>query len=238
MKKKRRENKDKSPIIPQRNKIKELLNIQERELNDKQKQFLELALDNSSKIIFISGPAGTAKTYMSVYASLMLINQRKLSDIIYVRSAVESSDSKLGFLPGQSDEKMAPYIQPLIDKLNELLPKSEINNLIKEERISSIPIGFLRGLNFNAKSIILDEAQNCTYKELITFITRIGEFSKVFILGDCNQSDINGKSGLLKMITNLDDDESKENGIYVFRLTEDDIVRSKLVKFLVKKLKC
>jgi len=228
---------DTSPSIPQRNKIKSSLSIRKRELNDKQKQFLEIAMDKNTKIIFVSGPAGTSKTYMAVYSALQLLNERRMSDIIYIRSAVESSESKLGFLPGEADEKMAPYLAPLVDKLMELLPIQEVESLKKEERISSIPVGFLRGLNWNAKVIITDEAQNMTVKELFTLITRTGEFSKVFILGDPDQSDINGKSGFMKMISHFDDEESRANGIHTFRFTEDDIVRSALVKFIIKKVK-
>lgn len=229
--------KDTSPIIPQRNKIKNLLSVHQRELNERQKRFLEIATDKSTKLVFVSGPAGTSKTYMAVYAALQMLNQRRVSDLIYIRSAVESSDSKLGFLPGLAEEKMAPYIQPLMDKLSELLPKSDVDSLQKEQRIGAIPIGFLRGLNWNAKVIIADEAQNMTQKEIFTLITRVGEFSKVFILGDPDQSDINGKSGFLKMISYFEDEESRQNGIQVFRFTDDDIVRSGLVQFIIKKVK-
>jgi len=231
------ETKDTSPIIPQRNKISSILSITKRPLNEKQQQFLEMSLDKNTKIMFVSGPAGTAKTYMSIYASLTLLNQRRVSDLIYIRSAVESSDAKLGYLPGEADDKMAPYLAPLMDKLSELLPKGDINYLKKDERITSIPVGFLRGLNWNTKVIIADEAQNMSYKELFTLITRIGEFSKVFICGDPEQSDINGRSGFIKMVSQFDDEESRSNGIQVLRLTDDDIVRSGLVRFIIKKVK-
>ena len=228
---------DNSPIIPQRSKLKSVLKIYQRELTDKQKQFLALASDKTAKLIFVSGPAGTAKTYLSIYHALMMINEKRVSDLVYVRSAVECSDAKLGFLPGEADEKMTPYIQPLLDKLVELLPKGDIDILMKEERVTGVPVGFLRGLNWNAKVIIADEAQNMSFKELFTLITRTGEFSKVFILGDPEQSDINGKSGFIKMIGHFDDDESRANGIHVFRFTEDDIVRSGLVQFIIRKIK-
>lgn len=229
--------KDHSPSIPQRSKIKLALNIYKRELTEKQKQFLDLASDKCSKVIFVSGPAGTSKTFLAVLQALYMLNEKKVSDIIYVRSAVESSDAKLGFLPGEADQKLAPYIQPLLDKLTELLPKSEIDCLLKEDRVIGVPVGFLRGLNWNAKVIIADEAQNMSFKELFTLITRTGEFSKVFILGDPEQSDINGKSGFIKMMDNFRDEESKQNGIHTFQFTEDDIVRSGLVKFIIKKVK-
>jgi len=232
-----REVKDTSPIIPQRDKIKNLLSIHQRQLNEKQKQFLELAMDKSTKIVFVSGPAGTSKTYMAIYAALTLLNQRRVSDLIYIRSAVESSEAKLGFLPGEAEDKMAPYLAPLLDKLTELLPKGDIDYLKKDGRVSSIPVGFLRGLNWNTKVIISDEAQNMTFKELFTLITRTGEFSKVFILGDPEQSDINGKSGFVRMMSYFDDEESKVNGIQVFKFTDDDIVRSGLVQFIIKKVR-
>lgn len=228
---------DHSPIIPQRSKLKTTLKIYQRELTEKQQQFLALAADKQTKIIFVSGPAGSSKTFLAVLHALKMINEKRVSDLVYIRSAVESSDTKLGFLPGEADEKMAPYIQPLLDKLTEMLPKGDIDVLLKEERVTGVPVGFLRGLNWNAKVIVADESQNMTYKELFTLITRTGEFSKVFILGDPEQSDINGKSGFIKMISHFDDEESRQNGIHVFRFTEDDIVRSGLVQFIIRKVK-
>ena len=228
---------DKSPIVYQKSKLRNELSIYERELTEKQKQFVEIALNKETKMVFVSGPAGTSKTYITIYAALKLLNSKKISDLLYIRSAVESSDNKLGFLPGEAHEKMAPYIQPLIEKLSELTSKACIDSLQKEQRIDSIPIGFLRGLNWNARCIVADESQNMTHKELVTLVTRIGEFSKVFILGDPDQSDINGKSGFLKMMNSFDDDESRENGIHTFKFDEDDIVRSALVRFIIKKLK-
>jgi phosphate starvation-inducible PhoH-like protein len=235
--KKNKSTKDTSPLVPQKSKIKNELSITKRELTEKQKQFLELAMDKNTKMIFISGPAGTSKTYVSIMAALQLINLKKVSDLIYLRSAVESSDSKIGFLPGEANEKMAPYMQPLLEKLTELLPKSEVDMLEKDGRVSSVPIGFLRGLNWNAKCIIADEVQNMTQKEIITLITRTGEFSKVFIIGDPEQTDIGNKSGFTKVLNVFNDAESRENGIFTFEFTEEDIVRSGLVKYIIKKIK-
>ena len=229
--------KDTSPKVHQNEKIKESVRIDERQLTSKQIELLNLLQNKTTKLVFISGPAGTAKTYTSILAGLTLLNHKRVSEIVYVRSIVESSDNKLGFLPGEMDEKMSPYIQPLIDKLEELLPKHDIDKLKKEERIHGFPINFLRGLSWNAKCIVADEAQNMTKKELITLITRVGEFSKLFICGDPDQSDINGKSGFVPTMNIFDDEESRNNGIYVFKFDEDDIVRSGLVKFILKKLK-
>jgi len=229
--------KDKSPVVHQRGKVEHYLTIIQRELTEKQKKFIELALDKKVKLLLVSGPAGSTKTYLSVLASLMLINEKKVSDILYVRSIVESADVKMGTLPGEADDKLSPYKRPLIDKLDELLPKEDIQFLIKDNRIEGLPIGYLRGLNWNAKAIVADEMQNCTKKELVTLMTRTGEFSKVFICGDPQQSDINGRSGFQSIFNLFNDDESKEHGIYTFEFTEDDILRSALVKFIVQKIK-
>lgn len=228
---------DKSIVIPQRDKIGHNLNIYQRpDLTENQKKFLQLALDKNTKIMFVSGPAGTSKTYCAILAALQLLNEKKVSDLIYIRSAVESSDSKLGFLPGDQAEKMAPYIQPLLDKLEELLPKEDIYKLHKDQRINGIPINFLRGQSWNAKVVVADEMQNCTTKEIVTLITRFGNFSKLFILGDPQQSDINGKSGFTKISTVFSTEMSKYHGIHFFEFTKDDIVRSELVKFIIETL--
>lgn len=235
--KKNKLNKDTSPLIPQKSKIRNELSIIKRQLNDKQQDFINTALNKQTKMMFVSGPAGTSKTYISILSALMLMNQKKVSDLLYLRSAVESCDSRIGFLPGEINEKIEPYLQPLLDKLNELLPKAEVDMLEKENRISSIPIGFLRGLNWNAKCIVVDEAQNMTQKELITLITRTGEFSKIFIIGDPDQADIGNKSGFTKIMNLFDDEESRNNGIFTFKFNEEDIVRSGLVKYIIKKIK-
>lgn len=229
--------KDKSPLVHQRSKIDHYLTILHRELTEKQKKFIELSLDKKVKLLLVSGPAGSTKTYLSVLASLLLMNEKKVSDILYVRSVVESADVKMGTLPGEADDKLSPYKRPLIDKLDELLPKEDVSYLIKENRIEGLPVGYLRGLNWNAKAVIGDEMQNCTKKELITMMTRTGEFSKVFMCGDPQQSDIGPRSGFSDIFNLFNDDESKENGIYTFEFTDDDILRSALVKFIVKKIK-
>ena len=229
--------KDKSPFVPQNEKISRPLKIRQRlDLTTKQKEFLKLALDNETKIILLSGPAGSSKSFLAVLAVLELLNIKKISDIIYIRSIVESSDNKMGFLPGDANEKLSPYLEPLIEKLEEMLDTADINTLQKEHRICGKPTGYLRGLSWNAKGIIMDEAQNSTTKELSTLLTRVGHFSRMFICGDPKQSDINGKSGFEFICKVLDDAESRAKGIHVFYLGEEDIVRSEIVRYIVKKL--
>jgi len=230
---------DKSPKILQRDKFKEEIKIRELNWTDKQKTFIDIALNKDVKMMFISGPAGSSKTLLSIYCALQLIKEKKVSDIMYIRSPVESSDSKIGYLPGDADEKLKYYNLPFADKLEELLSKQYIEALNNQGRLQNHPLSFVRGMSWNCKAIILDEAQNCTQKEIVTLMTRVGEFSKCFVLADPDQSDLgNGKLGGFEKLQNIfGDEESKEKGIYSFHFTEDDIKRSDLVKFIVKKLK-
>jgi phosphate starvation-inducible PhoH-like protein len=125
---------------------------------------------------------------------------------------------------------------PLYDKLDEIVFEGDTAFLKQKGRISAVPINFMRGASWNNKLVIADEAQNFTFKELTTLITRIGEDSKLIICGDFMQSDINGKSGFKEMFELFADDISKENGISSFPFTHTDIVRSKILKFIVSKL--
>jgi len=229
--------KDTSPVVPQRGKLKSEIHVYNRsDLTENQKRFLKLANDKEVKVIFISGPAGTSKTFLSVLASLQLLNDKKVSDLIYLRSVVESSSTKIGHLPGTIEEKVSVYLQPLMDKLEEILSKSDREILLKEQRIWGMPLNFLRGVNWAVKAIICDESQNMTYKEILTLITRVSEHSKLFILGDPNQSDINGNSGFVKMMDIFDDEESRKNGIFTFKFDTNDIVRSGLCRYIIEKI--
>lgn len=230
---------DKSVQIHQRDKIKNQLTIKQFDWTEKQKKLIELALDKKTQLIFVKGPAGVSKTLVGVYVCLELLRQKRISDILYIRSAIESSDAHLGALPGELDDKMHYYTIPLIDKLDELLPRNQVDALVKDKRVNGFPPNFARGCSWSVKGIIFDESQNSSEKEILTILTRIGKFSKVFILADPSQSDLhNGKRGGFERLYNLfSDDESKENGVFTFEFTEEDIVRSALCKFIVKKAK-
>jgi phosphate starvation-inducible protein PhoH and related proteins len=229
--------KDSSLKVHQGDKLKTPVKIRDKKINDKQQYLLDLIKDKDSKMIFISGPAGTSKTFVSVMAALQLLNNKRVSNLFYLRSIVESSNQKMGYLPGDLNHKLDPYIEPLLEKLEEFLCAGDINLLIENGFVDSIPINFLRGRNWNAKFILMDEAQNLTTRELITLITRMGEYSKLILCGDPYQSDIGNKSGFVELMNLFDDEESRENGIHKFEFTEDDVVRSGLVKFIVNKLK-
>jgi phosphate starvation-inducible PhoH-like protein len=232
------EREDNSPYVFQRDKMKFELKIKALPWTEKQKQVIDLILNKKTKVLFLKGPAGTSKTILSMFGGLTLLNAKRVSDIILVRSAVESSDSKLGFLPGDVAEKFNVYLTPFHDKFSELLDKNQIDRLQADNRITICPINFARGLHFSAKFICADEVQNFSKKEIQTLMTRIGEFSKLLLCGDPEQSDLpNGKSGFNKVYEHFNNTESQESGIYCFELTEEDVVRSELCRFIIHKFK-
>jgi len=206
------------------------------ELTAKQKEFLKIAFDEDTKIIFVSGPAGSSKTFISIYAALQLFNMNMERDIFYVRTIAESGEKNLGSLPGDVNEKFHPFMMPLMDKLTELMRPDQIKLMLEENIIQCAPINYLRGASWANKLVIADESQNFTKKELITLITRIGENSKYFICGDTMQSDINGKTGFEPLLNIFDDEEAKGHGIHTFRFSKEDIVRSEILKFIVDRL--
>jgi phosphate starvation-inducible PhoH-like protein len=221
--------------IPQ---LKLTFKVNNLRLTEKQKTFLALALEEETNIIFVSGPAGSTKTYMAVYAALRHLSSNDDLDMFYVRTVIESADKGLGALPGSVEEKINPYMAPLEDKLIEMLPQNKTvrKELIDSGRIQAMPINFLRGASWKDKVVVADEAQNFTFKELTTLITRLGNNSKLFICGDFMQSDINGKSGYADMFNLFKDRESQDNGIHCFSFNKNDILRSELQKYIIGKL--
>jgi phosphate starvation-inducible PhoH-like protein len=203
---------------------------------EKQLDFFDLVADKECKVIFISGPAGVSKTLISVYTSLLLLKEKKVSEIVYVRTAIESASKSLGALPGTLDEKLSVYIEPILDKLEEIIGKENSKNLLERGLVTARPINYLRGCQFSSKAIIFDEAQNSTMSEMTTFLTRIGEFSKIFICGDPSQADIRDSS-FEKTLRLFDNIEAEDNGIFIFEFDEEDILRSEILKFIVKRLK-
>ena len=229
---------DNSPYVFQRDKINFDLLIKNLPWTNKQKEIITRFLDKGTKVLLLKGPAGTSKTTLAMYCGLTLLNMKRVSDMVLVRSAVESSDSKLGFLPGTLDEKIAVYLTPFHDKFEELLCKAQLDKLQKDNRLTICPINFARGLHFSAKFICADEVQNFSTREIHTLMSRIGEFSKVFLCGDPEQSDLPyGKSGFNKVYDLFNNDEAKEQGIFCMELCEEDIVRSVLCKFITHKFK-
>tara|TARA_B100002019_G_scaffold88104_1_gene76313 strand:- start:6251 stop:6955 length:705 start_codon:yes stop_codon:yes gene_type:complete len=214
------------------------ITLRTKGLSEKQKQLVRLCINSDNKIVFISGPAGSTKTYVAVYSALKQLKANDELDLLYVRTVIESAEKGLGALPGNIDEKFNPYMAPLDDKLRELLPATTgvVDDLIKKQRVQAMPINYLRGANWINKIVVADEAQNFTFKELTTLITRLGENSQLFICGDYMQSDINGKSGFKDIYNLFDDEESQEQGIHCFSFGLSDIKRSKILSYIIKKL--
>ena len=202
-------------------------------LNDHHKAFVEKATEDTSQILFCDGPAGSSKTYLAVYVALSMLRDKKIDEIVYIRSIVESATRKLGSLPGEVDEKFKPWSIPLVEKCDELVGKQITEMLFESDYLKSIPVNFLRGATFMNNVVIVDEAQNLEHSELVTILTRFGKNCKLFVIGDSLQSDIQ-KSGFANIMKAFDTDQSHDNGIHAFRFTEDDITRSKLLKFIVK----
>ena len=205
-------------------------------LTEKQLKLLKIIFDNDSKIIFISGPAGTSKTYVAIYGALQLYNMNNDRGITYVRTIAESGEKSLGALPGEMAEKINPYMMPMNEKLDELLIPGQASIVKDKEIIKGMPINYLRGASWRNEIVIADESQNLTFKELTTLMTRLGEGSKLLICGDPMQSDINGKSGFADMYSLFNDDESKEKGIHTFYFGPEDIKRSEILKYVIQKI--
>ena len=205
-------------------------------LTEKQTQLLKIIFDNESKIIFISGPAGTSKTYVAFYGALQLYNMNNERGITYVRTIAESGEKSLGALPGEMAEKINPYMMPMNEKLDELLIPGQASIVKEKEIVKGMPINYLRGASWRDEIVIADESQNFTFKELTTLMTRLGEGSKLLICGDPMQSDINGKSGFADMYGLFNDAQSKEKGIHTFHFGAEDILRSEILKYVINKL--
>ena len=199
-------------------------------------QFLDVSFKDECKMCIIDGPAGSAKTYLSVYIALQLLRTQKIDEIIYIRSVVESASKSMGSLPGEIEEKFMPWSLPLLEKLNELLDESVVSNLMSNGYIKCIPVNYTRGLTFRNACVIVDESQNLTKEELTTILTRFGENSKYMVVGDTLQSDIGNKTGFKQIYNAFANEESKNVGMYTFIFSELEIVRSEILKYIVKVL--
>jgi phosphate starvation-inducible protein PhoH and related proteins len=171
------------------------------------------------------GPAGTGKTYLAVSAAVAALEAGEVGRIVLTRPAVEAGE-RLGYLPGDICEKLAPYLRPLNDALNERLGGRRVKQLMTEGAIEIAPIAYMRGRTLNNAFIVIDEAQNCTYGQIKMMLTRLGWHSTMVVTGDPDQSDLlEGLSGLAQIARRLD----AVSQVAVIRLGEGDIVRHPLV---------
>lgn len=184
-----------------------------------------------SDMIFAVGPAGTGKTYLSIALAVRALKEKSVKKIILSRPAVEAGE-KLGFLPGDMKDKIDPYLQPLYDALEDMIPAVKLQEMMEKHVIQIAPLAFMRGRTLNDAVVILDEAQNTTSAQLRMFLTRMGWNAKMIITGDMTQVDLprGTQSGLREALGILGGVE----GISVVNLTQTDIVRHKLVTKIVK----
>lgn len=193
-----------------------------------QKLLIEASEQND--IVFAIGPAGTGKTYTAVALAVKALKNRLVKKIILTRPAVEAGES-LGFLPGDLKEKIDPYLRPLYDALDDMLPAEKLEHFMSSRTIEIAPLAFMRGRTLDQAFIILDEAQNCSTMQLKMFLTRLGPSAKCIITGDLSQVDLpfHQKSGLRRAIDLLEHLE----GISTVALDSSDVVRHRLVKEII-----
>jgi phosphate starvation-inducible PhoH-like protein len=182
------------------------------------------AIDSHNLTVAL-GPAGTGKTYLAVTAAVEALEEGQIDRIVLSRPAVEAGES-LGYLPGDMHEKLAPYLRPLYDALNERIGGKRVRQYLTDGTIEIAPIAFMRGRTLNNAFVVIDEAQNCTYGQIKMLLTRLGWHSTMVLTGDPDQSDLlDGLSGLSDIARRLE----AVSGVAVVRLTDRDIVRHPLV---------
>lgn len=193
---------------------------------------LKLVNDYANNDLLIAeGPAGTGKTYTAIALAVKALKNQEVRKIVLTRPAVEAGE-RLGFLPGDMKEKLDPYLQPLYDALHDMIPSRKLEIWIDDGTVQIAPLAFMRGRTLESSVVILDEAQNATISQLKMFLTRMGVSSKFILTGDTTQIDLpkRSDSGLLQAINLLGDIE----GVSVIRFDEQDIVRHRLVRHIVR----
>lgn len=182
-------------------------------------------------MLFAIGPAGSGKTYTGIALAVRALKNKEVRRIILSRPAVEAGE-KLGFLPGDMKDKIDPYLQPLYDALEDMIPRQKLNEMMEQNIIQIAPLAFMRGRTLNDAVVILDEAQNTTPAQIKMFLTRMGMNTKMIITGDMTQIDLPNpqKSGLIDALRILRDIE----GIAIIEMNQKDIIRHKLVTRIVE----
>ena len=196
---------------------------------ENQRRMLAAIVKND--MLFAIGPAGTGKTYTAVALAVKALKNKEVKRIILTRPAVEAGEN-LGFLPGDLQEKLDPYMQPLYDALNDMVPSDKLTQYIENRIVQIAPLAFMRGRTLDNAFVILDEAQNTTESQMKMFLTRMGANAKFIVTGDVTQIDLPSKqpSGLVQAIRYL----KKVEGISIIELDNTDVIRHKLVKAIIE----
>jgi phosphate starvation-inducible protein PhoH and related proteins len=198
--------------------------------NNNQALLMEAIASNS--LTLAVGPAGTGKTYLAISAAVEALEAGRVDRIVLSRPAIEAGES-IGFLPGDLHEKMAPYLRPLYDALNDRIGGKRLRQHLQDGAIEIAPIGYMRGRTLNNAFVVIDEAQNCTYGQIKMLLTRLGWHSTMVLTGDPDQSDLlQGMSGFSEIAHRLEG----VPGIAVVQLTPQDVVRHPLVASMLSKL--
>ncbi|OHB51567.1 MAG: hypothetical protein A2Y12_16455 [Planctomycetes bacterium GWF2_42_9] len=194
-----------------------------------QRRYIEAMVNHD--LTFCTGPAGTGKTYLAVAVAVSMLKKKQIRKIVLARPAVEAGE-KLGFLPGDIEAKVNPYLRPLFDSLEDMMDFAQMRKLADMDIIEVIPLAFMRGRTLNEACIICDEAQNTSPTQMLMFLTRMGRGSKMIITGDITQTDLDRgqKSGMLDAMETL----AGTNGISLIGLDDTDIVRHNLVQNIVQ----
>ncbi len=185
----------------------------------------------NNDLVFCLGPAGTGKTYLAVAMAVSALKRGTIKRIVLVRPAVEAGE-KLGYLPGDLQAKVNPYLRPLFDAMHDMMSFDQLKRFMVNDVIEVIPLAYMRGRTLNNAAIILDEAQNTTASQMLMFLTRLGHHSKMIVTGDDSQIDLERpeQSGLIDAARKL----NRIDGIAVVRLNRQDIVRHRLVQSIVE----
>jgi phosphate starvation-inducible PhoH-like protein len=179
-------------------------------------------------LVSVVGPAGTGKTFLACIKAIEKLKEDKIEKIVITRPVISVEDENIGFLPGNIEKKMDPWVRPIYDVFLEFYSKKDMNDLILNNKIEISPLGFMRGRTFKNSLIIADEMQNSTPNQMLMLLTRLGINSKIVITGDLNQSDLKGKNGLEDLIYKLDNSKLPDN-FHLIKFNETDVQRSILV---------
>lgn len=227
---------DRSPFVFQGPKLTFDLTIRAFPWTEKQKVFIEAGLTKGTNYILCEAPPGVGKTLMAVYIGLQLLQQRKISNVYFVRLPQESASKGVGFLPGDLSTKMDAFALPMMDQLNQLLPPAQVAKLIKDGFIQTVPLGFVRGRTFNASLVIVDEAEDLSAGEALLIMGRLGRYSRMVLIGDHDQAYVRNSG--FKVVYNLfNDAESMERGIYCLSFDESDIKRNDILTYVVRRFR-